>query len=64
MSDLSSQIESAAAQPASATADGQSVQGQPIDKLIEADRYLAAKSAVAAGQLPFRNFKIEAPGGG
>lgn len=44
--DLTPQIEQAASEPASATADGQSAQSHPLPDLIEADRYLKGTTAV------------------
>ncbi|WP_020473374.1 hypothetical protein [Zavarzinella formosa] len=46
MPDLSDEIADAAANPASAEADGVKAQAQPIPDLIEADRYLAGKTAL------------------
>jgi hypothetical protein len=45
--DLSSVIESAASQPASASVDGTSASARPIESQIAADRYLAAKAGAA-----------------
>lgn len=46
MPDLSDQIEQAATEPASATSDGQSASSHPLPDLVEADQYLAGKTAV------------------
>lgn len=43
--DLSSDIQTAAQKPKSATADGVKVDQQPIGDMIEADKYLAGKGA-------------------
>lgn len=45
--DLSSTISTAAGGPAQASGDEGSVRQQPLGDLIEADRYLAGKSALA-----------------
>lgn len=47
MADLTEQIEQTAAEPASATGDGQSATAHSLPDLIEADRYLKGKEAVA-----------------
>lgn len=46
MADIGPQIEQAAAEPASATSDGQSASSHPLPDLIEADQYVKAKGAV------------------
>lgn len=43
--DLSSEIQAAAQEPKSVTADGVKVDQQSIGDMIEADRYLAGKNA-------------------
>lgn len=48
--DLTTRIEDAAAEPASASTDGQSVSERPLSELIEADKYLASKRATASGK--------------
>lgn len=45
--EISDQIETDAAKPASAEVDGQKVQLRPLTELIEADKYLAGKRANA-----------------
>ena len=45
MADLSDTIETAAGRPQSATVDGMSATSQPIAGLIQADQYLAMKTA-------------------
>jgi hypothetical protein len=63
MADLSTAIEQSAAGPAQASGDGQSVTQHNIKDLIEADKYLAKKTAVAASKLGgMRCFKISPPG--
>lgn len=44
-------IETAAAEPATATVDGQTVNNRSIGDLIAADRYAAQKRAAASGKL-------------
>lgn len=48
MADLSNQIESIAAEPASGAVDGMQAANQPLPHLIEADKHL--QSSVAANQ--------------
>lgn len=45
--DLTDTIAEEAAAPVSSTADGQSATARPLTDLITADRYLAAKQAIA-----------------
>jgi hypothetical protein len=47
-SDLGDTIESAAATPAAASGDGQSVTARPLQDLIAADKHLAASDAANA----------------
>lgn len=58
MADLSSNIETAATQPKSATVDGVSAQSRDIDELIKADRYLARKTANANASFGLRFAKL------
>ena len=43
--DLSGQIQTTAANPASASQDGLSASAQPLAELVAADKYLAARAA-------------------
>lgn len=61
MADLSSTIETAAGQPQEVTVDGQTVKAHDLDKLIEADRYLAQKSASAQKTGGLRFVKLSQP---
>lgn len=58
MADISDSIPAAAATPASATVDGQSVTGRSLDELIRADQYLANKAAGRGRTLPIRKAKL------
>ncbi len=62
--DLSDQIRDAAAGPQQVTVDGQTVQQRPLDELIEADRYLASKTAATKTHQGLRFAKIVPPGAG
>lgn len=62
MADLSQQIEDAAGQPRSATVDGVSATSHSLPDLIEADKYLAGKTAATKNHLGIRSVKLE-PGG-
>lgn len=64
--DLESTIEDAAANPASVSVDGQTVQTRSLSELIEADRYLRSKEAAASGKRPggIRFTKLIPPGAG
>lgn len=64
MTDLASNIETAATKPKQASVDGTSVVAQDVDSLIKADKYLAAKHAASAGRIGLRFFKLQPPGGG
>lgn len=46
MPDLTADIETAAAEPASASSDGQSAANRPLPELVEADRYLKGAAAL------------------
>lgn len=48
MTDLSTQIETAAGQPAEVQNGDQKVKARTLDEIIAADKYLAAKTAVAS----------------
>lgn len=48
MADLTTQIETAAGQPVEVQNGDQKVKGRTLDELIAADKYLAAKQAVAS----------------
>jgi hypothetical protein len=52
-------IETAAAEPASASVDGQTTTNRSIADLIAADRYAAQKRATKAGGLGIRMSKIK-----
>lgn len=62
MADLSEQIEDAAGEPKRVTIDGQTAEGHPIKDLIEADRYLAQRTAAGRTGLPFRLARFRPPG--
>ena len=51
-------IEETVRQPASASIDGKSATSQDISKLIEADKYLAAKAAAQARRTGIRFTKV------
>jgi len=55
-------LRAAAKQPAKATADGQSVQQQPLSDQIEADRYFASKDAARKPGLGIHFAKLVPPG--
>ena len=65
MADLSDTIETAAAQPASATADGVTVSAKPLPDLIAADRYLKGNGGAAKKTrgIRFTKFLPPAPTG-
>ena len=61
--DLTETIEDAAAEPESASADGQAVKQRSIAELIAADKYLAGKtSAQTDPRVGFTRVKIVPPG--
>ena len=63
MSDtVSDKILEVAQDPRRVSADGLSVEGQAIDDLIKADRYLASKSALRSSKPPFRLTHFKPPG--
>ena len=49
MADLSDEIEADAQKAKSVEVDGQKIERRPVGELIEADKYLAAKSAAKRG---------------
>jgi hypothetical protein len=57
-------IEKAALGPATVTIDGQTVTAKDIAQLIEADRYLAAKTAATKSHFGLRFTKLVPPGTG
>ena len=61
-SDLATDIETAAGNPAAVTVDGEQVTSRPIQDLIEADRYLAAKRAAGKFHRGVYLTKVENPG--
>ena len=65
MSDLSEQIASESAKPASVSNDGVSVSRRSLSEQIEADKYLASKAATASPAAAFRamTMRIVPPGG-
>lgn len=66
MADLSTQIEEQVQKSAASVNDGVSITRRSISELIEADKYLAGKTAAAATPATmFRSMtaKIVAPGG-
>jgi hypothetical protein len=60
--DINSTIEQTAANPASVSVDGMTVQSQDISKLIEAGTYLAAKKAASKNHCGL-TFRTLTPGG-
>ena len=52
-------IANAATRPKQVTVDGTSVAEQDVSAMIEADRYLAAKTAASAGRTGIPFFKIK-----
>lgn len=62
MADLSNDIETAATDPASASADGESVQARPLSELIEADKYLKANTGASKAHRGLRITKLVPPG--
>lgn len=62
MPDLSDTIEAAAALPASASVDGQSVTHRSVADLVAIDQYLAAKEAVRKRRRGVAFTKLIAPG--
>lgn len=61
MADLTEQIESDVAQPASASVDGVSVSSRPIADLIAADKYLKGNAAAANPLAALRFAKVVSP---
>jgi len=51
-------IETAAAEPQSATVDGQTITNRSVDQLIAADRYAAQKRAVSAPGFGIRRTRL------
>jgi hypothetical protein len=62
VADLSDQIQQAAADPASVSSDGQSVSTRPVDQLVTADQYLAAKVEVKKRRRGVTFSKLVPPG--
>jgi hypothetical protein len=62
MSDLGDKIESAASGPKTVKADGVEVTSHDLDKLIQADKHLAGKEAVAKPNRGLRFNKLVPPG--
>ena len=62
--DLTSQIQTTAANPSTASQDGLSVGAQPLPDLIAADKYLLAKEASGAAPWGLQFAKIISPGQG
>lgn len=60
--DLAGTIATAAASPAAASVDGQSVSARPVGDLITADQYLAAKEAAQKRRRGVRFSKLVPPG--
>jgi len=58
MADLSSDIETAATQPESATVDGSSVRARTIQEMIEADKYLKQNTAKGKNHLGLHFVKL------
>ena len=57
-------IEETAKGPAQVSADGTTVSAMDIAKQIEADRYLAAKTAATKNHFGLRFVRLEPPGAG
>lgn len=62
MADLSDTIESVAGAPKRTSVDDQMVEEHSIKDLIEADRYLAEKTAATRSSLPIRFQRLNPPG--
>ena len=62
MADLATQIEQAANDPASHSVDGETVVARSVGDLIQADQYLAAKSAASKRRRGIRFSKLVNPG--
>lgn len=62
MTDLSDAIEELAAAPKQTAVDGQSVTEHSLAELLEADRYLAEKTARSRSALPLRIQQLKPPG--
>ena len=71
--DLTETIAAEAQLPAASAADGQSATGQPLDKLVAADKHLGTKAALSgtnakggakSGWRGLRAARPELPGGG
>lgn len=60
--DLADTIATEAVSPASSAADGQSATARPLADLITADRYLAAKAAMASRRKGVSFSKLIPPG--
>lgn len=60
--DMTGQIQSTAANPSQASADGVSASAQPLGDLIEADKYLKATEANRAPAFGVVFAKIVSPG--
>lgn len=60
--DLRQTIADAAAQPAEARADNTSAKQHSLKDLVEADKYLKAQQAAAAGTPGLKFFKLIPPG--
>lgn len=58
MSDLSDELEAAAAKPKQITIDGNTVSQHSLKELIDADRYLRQQTASDQGKRPFTLFKL------
>ena len=60
--DLSAEIEAAAEGPKKISVDGLNVEAQPVKDVIEADRYLASKSAAGKRKRGLNISKLSPPG--
>jgi|GEM_PF-3879433 len=60
--ELTTTIEGNLVKPKSATVDGQSVEQQDLDQLIEADKYLAIKRAAAQSHRGLSFTTMKQPG--
>ena len=60
--DLESRIEDVAAGPQEVTGDGHTVKMPKLPELIEADKYLASKTATGRPHMGLRITKLKMPG--
>jgi len=63
MADSSTDLQTAADNPKSATSDGQSVTQHSLTERMEMDKYISSKDAAARSAFPIPLFKCKAPNG-